>query len=318
MIKLPTMGCILIFSHYISMQEVINTGEYMAHSLSLSRGEDFYSYSSLVRQYPILTEAEELELALQIKNGQCKRSAEKLIVSHLRLVTSMAYKMRGYGLVLMDLVGEGTIGLMHAVKKFNPDIGKRFSVYASLWIKAFMQEYIIRSWSLVKIGTTVAQKKLFFHLKKVKAKILALQNDKSLSDQDYKLIAKDLSVKQSEVHEMDSRLSRGISLDEPISNESDNSSNLILVDTLADTTQCTETKVIDKDVVTKQKKILLTAINTLDARQADIITKRHLSDKVTPLHIIGKQYNISSERVRQLETMALKKITEHCYLNYRQ
>lgn len=283
--------------------------------LRIAQGEDFYSYSNLVRQYPMLTEKDEFELGYKIQKNQCKESAEKLILSHLKLVTSIAYRMRSYGIVLMDLVGEGTIGLMHAVRKFDPSHGKRFSAYAGLWIKAFMQEYIIKSWSLVKIGTTVAQKKLFFHLKKVKSKILAIDNNHSLSDKGYKEVAMELSVDQSIVKEMESRLNPTISLDAPTSTDDSDNSEMTLHHSLADNSETTESRVIKEDSSNKQKELLLKAMTTLDNRAIDIVTRRHLSDKITPLHVLGKEYKISSERVRQIEKSALEKITKYCHSN---
>ena len=203
---------------------------------------------------------------------------------------------------------------MHAVKKYNPNIGVRFSGYAKLWIKAYIQEYIIKTWSIVKIGTTVAQKKLFFHLKKVKESILSIENKASLSSNDYEVVARELSVSSSEVKEMDLRLNKGISLEAPIGNEEE--SGMKVLDYLEDATQNTELLVLNNDTDRKKQKLLKKAISQLNSREAEIITNRHLKERADTLDILSKKYNISRERVRQIESAALAKITEYCQRHY--
>src|SRR3989338_4049382 len=210
----------------------------------------------------------------------------------------------------MDLIGEGSIGLMQAVKKYNPNIGVRFSGYGKLWIKAYIQEYIIKTWSLVKIGTTVAQKKLFFHLRKAKEAILAIDKQTSLSNDNYDAIANQLSVSSSEVKEMDLRLSVDISLDQDNEDEEGSSNNLL--SRLADKNQSVELEVSESQTRNLQRKLIAQALDNLTPRQAEIIRSRHLKDKADTLEILSKRYNISRERIRQIENVALAKVTEYC------
>jgi RNA polymerase sigma-32 factor len=276
--------------------------------------DSYPGYLSSIRQYPVLTEEEELELAKDVFDNKSRKSAEKLVVSHLRLVAKIAFTMRGYGIALMDLISEGSVGLMHAVRKFNPNIGVRFSGYAKLWIKAYIQEYIIKTWSLVKIGTTVAQKKLFFHLRKAKEAILVIDKQSSLSRDNYDTIAKQLSVSSSEVKEMDLRLSGDISLDQDNEDEEGNSNNLL--SRLADKNQSVELEVSESQTRNLQRRLIEQALDNLTPRQAEIIRSRHLKDKADTLEVLSSKYKISRERIRQIEKDALAKVTDYCRINY--
>lgn len=286
----------------------------MSQSLIALYNDNYHGYLTHIRQYPMLTEEEELILARDIFNNKSKESAEKLVLSHLKLVAKIAFTMRGYGIALMDLIGEGSIGLMHAVKKYNPNIGVRFSGYAKLWIKAYIQEYIIRTWSLVKIGTTVAQKKLFFHLRKAKEAILSIDKQSSLSRENYEMIAKDLSVSSSEVKEMDLRLNGDISLDQD--NEDEEGSGNNLLSRLVDKNQSVELEVSESQNKHLQTTLLKQALNILKPRQAEIIKCRYLKDRADTLEVLSAKYNISRERVRQIEHDAMAKIKKYCLEHY--
>ncbi len=272
----------------------------------------YKDYISYIRQYPMLSEEEELRYARDVYENKSKDSAEKLVVSHLKLVIKVAYTMRGYGLALMDLVSEGSIGLMNAVKKFNPNLGYRFATYAKWWIKAYMQEYVMKSWSLVKIGTTVAQKKLFFNLKKAKDRILSLDGGRGLSGQEYTGIAQELSVTAQEVREMDARLSYDISLDGSIDGEE---GGRTLLDDLG-APDDTENIAVTKQINTRQQELISEALKMLSARDVDIIRSRHFNDEPETLEKIASRYGISKERVRQLEKVGLEKITKYCRAKY--
>ena len=276
--------------------------------------DSYQGYLSSIRQYQILTAEEELVLAKDVFDNKSRKSAEKLVVSHLRLVAKIAFTMRGYGIALMDLISECSVGLMHAVRKFNPNVGVRFSGYAKLWIKAYIQEYIIKTWSLVKIGTTVAQKKLFFHLRKAKEAILVIDKQSSLSRDNYDTIAKQLSVSSSEVKEMDLRLSGDISLDQDNEDEEGNSNNLL--SRLADKNQSVELEVSESQTRNLQRRLIEQALANLTPRQAEIIRSRHLKDKTDTLEVLSKKYNVSKERIRQIESSALQKVMQYCRSNY--
>lgn len=277
-------------------------------SIARYGNEGYLSYLAQIRQYPILTEKEEERLARAVYDRQDVKSVEKLVTSHLRLVAKLAFTMRGYGMAIMDLIGEGCIGLMQAVKKFNPYLGVRFSAYAKWWIKAHIQEYIMRSWSLVKMGTTVGQKRLFFHLRKAKEKILSIHNTLYLTNEDCRTIARELSVTSKEVKEMDLRFNTDISIDTANNEEGET----IGLDILADQEEGTETKVAETQEKSKRLNMLERAIELLDDRQADIIRNRHFKEKAVSLQELGKKYGISTERVRQVEKDTLQKIKEFC------
>ena len=269
-------------------------------------------YLQEIRKYPMLSAEEEYVLAKAVADHQDINAAHQLVTSHLKLVVKIALSMRGYGISLMDLISEGNIGLMHAVKKFNPELGHRLSTYAMWWIKASIQEYVIKSWSMVKIGTTVAQKKLFFNLNKVKQKIRNFhsRNHDHLSNEDVDLIATQLNVTHQEVKEMDSRLSgNDYSLDNPINN--DDGDGATMLEYIPENRANQETVLSYSQEESLKKKIFNEAISTLNEREQAIISARHLQDDPETLDVLSKKYNISRERIRQIETRALEKLKEY-------
>lgn len=286
-------------------------GEIMSSVFLSSSSTSLKQYLQEIKQYPILEEKEEQLLFERMHNSKDVKAAELLVTSHLKLVVKIAYSMKNYNVALLDLINEGSIGLMHAVKKYKLGVGGRLASYATLWIKAYMHEYIIKSFSLVRIGTTTAQKKLFFHLRKAKNKILSLHNKEHLSKEDTQTLAKELSVSPKEVSDMDSRLSGTSSLDAPISC-GDDGSELNLLGTLSDKTIDIETSVATSQEKDCQRKMLAQALATLSEREKYIMTKRHLADKATTLDVIAKEYKVSKERIRQIEAAALQKLQRFC------
>jgi RNA polymerase sigma-32 factor len=266
-------------------------------------------YLQEIKKYPILSAAEEYILAKAVVEHQDINAAHKLVTSHLKLVVKIASTMRGYGLALMDLIAEGNIGLMHAVKKFNPDLGFRLSTYAMWWIKAAMQEFIIKSWSLVKIGTTIAQKKLFFNLNKIKRKIRSIHghSNDALTNNDITAVANQLNVSLDEVKEMDIRLKGSdYSLDTPIYNNEGNVTTLL--EHIPETGANQETLLSHNEEASIKKKLFNQALSSLNERERDIIKARHLQEVPETLDILSKRYNISRERIRQIETRAMEKL----------
>jgi RNA polymerase sigma-32 factor len=271
----------------------------------------FSRYLAEARSFPILEAEDEYMLAKRVQLYQDPESANKLITSHLRLVAKLAFQLRGYGMALMDLVAEGHIGLMHAVKKFDPDKGFRFSTYAMWWIKASMQEFIIKSWSIVKIGTTAAQKKLFFNLGKIKKKIANITGRNFLDNDDIQSTAMQLDVSYEEVKEMDSRLSNDdFSLDAPISNS--NEEEICALDLIEESRPNQEYLMIENDEYSSRKKKLAHALAQLNERERDVIASRHLSESPLTLEDLSKKYAISKERIRQIESRAFEKIKSIC------
>ena len=282
--------------------------------LPVTSDQELSSYLKKVNSYPLLTPEEEFELAEKVFKQQDITAAHTLVTTHLKLVVKIAMQMNHYKMSLMDLIAEGSIGLMHAVKKFNPYLGNRLSTYATWWIKASITEYIIKSWSLVKIGTTVAQKKLFFNLNKLKRKILDAQNNNTLTDSDAKNIAKQLSVSPEEVKEMDMRLGRSASLDENLSSSEEDS--YTLMDSLEDKSANHELVVADAQDGNHKKQTLLKALDTLNEREKAIILARKLQEKAATLDELSKTYKISRERVRQIENKAMEKVKTFCLENH--
>ncbi|MEQ9115180.1 MAG: RNA polymerase sigma factor RpoH [Rickettsiales bacterium] len=282
----------------------------------LSADLTFSNYVNEVKKYPTLTAEEEYMLAKRVLEYHDADAAHKLVTSHLKLVAKMAYKMRGYGVALMDLVSEGNIGLMHAVKKFDPDLGHRFSTYAMWWIKAAMQEFVIKSWSLVKIGTTAAQKKLFFNLNKAKKRMNSLSNvnHDQLDDASAVELAKELNVSQKELKDMNGRLAGGdISLDQNLNK--DGESGVAAIDLIPESRINQEASFIASENQEKQKRLFSEAFQTLDEREKKIISSRHLGEEIKTLSDLSKEYDISTERVRQIESRAIEKIKKYCLLN---
>jgi RNA polymerase sigma-32 factor len=257
-----------------------------------------------IKKFPLLEAKEEYMLAKAWKNQGDVKAAHKLVTSHLRLVAKIASGYRGYGLPLSDLISEGNIGMMHAVKRFEPEKGFRLATYAMWWIKASIQEYILRSWSLVKIGTTAAQKKLFFNLKKIKSKISAIEDGDLTPDQVDK-IATELSVPHKEVISMNRRISGSdYSLNSPVTD--DNSGEW--QDWLEDDTQNQEVSFADTEEYLIKKNILSDSLEYLNERERDIISERQLSENPLTLEELSHRYGVSRERIRQIEAKAFEKL----------
>ena len=262
------------------------------------------NYLTQIKKFPILNPEEEYMLAKRWKNRGDLKSAQKLITSHLRLVAKIAMGYRGYGLPVNEIISEGNIGLMQAVKKFEPEKGFKLATYAMWWIKASIQEYVLRSWSLVKMGTTSAQKKLFFNLKKIKNQ-LAPNNSGDLNIEHVKEISKRLNVKQEEVVSMNRRLlGKEKSLNSPIKNGNDGEWQDWIIDDKIDQ----ELKFSNQQELTQRKKLMDNSMNILNPREKEILTARKLSDDIATLEDLSKKYKISRERVRQIETKAFEKL----------
>jgi len=261
-------------------------------------------YLTQIKKFPMLDAEEEYMLAKNWRERGNLKAAHKLVTSHLRLVAKIAMGYRGYGLPVNELISEGNIGLMQAVKKFDPDKGFRLATYAMWWIKASIQEYVLRSWSLVKMGTTTAQKKLFFNLKKLKNQIAPGQ-DGDLRDEQVKEISKRLDVESHEVINMNRRMmGQEKSLNDPIkSGETDEWQDWLVDDSLDQ-----ELIVSQKQEYDDKKELLHSAMKILNGREKEIIVARRLSEEPKTLEELSKKYKISRERIRQIETKAFEKL----------
>ena len=263
-------------------------------------------YLQQIKKFPILEAKEEYMLAKSWRDRGDIRAAQKLVTSHLRLVAKIAIGYKGYGLPVSELVSEGNIGLMQAVKKFDPEKGFRLATYAMWWIKASIQEYILRSWSLVKIGTTTAQKKLFFNLKKLKNQI-APRTEGDLRDEHVKDIAKKLNVTENEVVSMNRRLSgREHSLNAPIGEDGDE-----WQDWIVDNDMDQEVKLAQQEEMEQRKNLLQDSIKILNDRERKILYARRLSEEQETLEDLSKKFKISRERIRQIENKAFEKLQKH-------
>ena len=262
------------------------------------------NYLTRIKKFPILSAEEEYMLAKSWRDRGDLKSAQKLITSHLRLVAKIAMGYRGYGLPVSEMVSEGNIGLMQAVKKFEPDKGFRLATYAMWWIKASIQEYILRSWSLVKMGTTTAQKKLFFNLKKIKNQ-LSPNSTSDLNTEHVEEISKRLNVKKEEVVSMNRRLlGKEKSLNDPIKDGDGAEWQDWIVDDKIDQ----ELKLSHKQEFNQRKKLMDESMDILNPREKEILTARRLSEDITTLEDLSKKYNLSRERIRQIETKAFEKL----------
>ena len=261
-------------------------------------------YLQEIKKFPILTAEEEFMLARKYKEHGDTKAAHKLVTSHLRLVAKIAMGYRGYGLPVTDLISEGNVGIMQAVKKFDPEKGFRLATYAMWWIRAQIQEYVLHSWSLVKIGTTAAQKKLFFNLKKLKNQLISIDSG-NLSPENVREIASRLDVKEAEVIDMNNRLYSGDqSLNVKVSNEAETEWQDMLVDNNEIQAEILE----KKDELSYRKKIFKKALGVLTEREKEIITLRKLRDNPLKLEELSTKFNISRERVRQIEVKAFEKL----------
>tara|TARA_B100000579_G_scaffold376370_1_gene341814 strand:- start:621 stop:1520 length:900 start_codon:yes stop_codon:yes gene_type:complete len=261
-------------------------------------------YLAQIKKFPILDAEEEYMLAKNWKDRGNLKSAHKLVTSHLRLVAKIAMGYRGYGLPMSEIISEGNVGLMQAVKKFNPDKGFRLATYAMWWIKASIQEYVLRSWSLVKMGTTAAQKKLFFNLKKMKQQI-APREEGDLKKEQVEIISDKLNVKPEEVISMNRRMmSQEKSLNDPIKSDEKSEWQDWIVDQNLDQ----ELYVAQQQELGEKKSLLYQSIKILSDREREIIEARKLLDKPKTLDELSKKYSISRERIRQIETKAFEKL----------
>ena len=263
-------------------------------------------YLAQIKKFPMLDAEEEYMLAKNWRSTGNLKSAEKLVTSHLRLVAKIAMGYKGYGLPVSDMISEGNVGLMQAVKKFEPEKGFRLATYAMWWIKASIQEYIMRSWSLVKIGTTTAQKKLFFNLKKLKNQI-APKSEGDLKDEHVNEIAKKLDVNKEEVVSMNRRLSgKEHSLNVPIGEDGGE-----WQDWIVDKEMDQELKFAQKEEMDQRKDLLKDSIKILNDREKEILFARRLNDEPTTLENLSKKFKISRERIRQIENKAFEKVQKH-------
>jgi RNA polymerase sigma-32 factor len=273
---------------------------------TLSSPDALSAYLAQIRSFPMLSAEEEYMLAKRWREHGDRDAAHKLVTSHLRFVAKIAMGYRGYGLPIGDLISEGHIGLMQAVKKYDPDKGFRLATYAMWWIRASIQEYILHSWSLVKIGTTAAQKKLFFNLRRMKSKLGAL-DDHDLPPEQVTSIATDLKVSEREVIEMNRRLGGpDHSLNAPMRGDGEGESEW--QDFLAEGGEGLEAKLLNDSENNQRAKLLANAISRLDARERRIIQARALSDEPTTLEQLSEEFGVSRERVRQIESRAMTKV----------
>ena len=274
-------------------------------------GNNLFQYITEINKIPMLTEEEELFYAKEKDRGNIN-AAKILISSHLRLVVKIASKYKNYGLPMMDLISEGNIGLMRAIKTFDYRKGYKLATYSMWWIKAYIQEYILKTWSIVKIGTNAAQKKLFFNLKKIKNEILSYTTRKYLTNDDIKKISNTLNVSEQDVIDMDTRTTKG---DLFLNNKSKTEDDTEIID-LIPAKQALQDAVIDrKRTNAKNSQLLKDSLSILNDREREIIEMRRLTDSPLTLSEISKKCNISGERVRQIEARAIEKMREYALKN---
>ena len=275
-------------------------------SLTLSPEQGLSRYLSEIRKFPLLEKNEEFMLAQRWAQNQDAEAAERMVTSHLRLVAKIAMGYRGYGLPIGEVISEGNVGLMQAVKKFDPDKGFRLATYAMWWIRAAIQEYILRSWSLVKLGTTAAQKKLFFNLRRLKGEISAMEEG-DLRPENLTTIATKLGVTEDEVTSMNRRMSAGgdASLNAPIGGMDGEAE---WQDWIADDTPGQAERLAETDEFGARMSLLERAMESLNERERHIITERRLKEEPTTLEDLSTEYNVSRERIRQIEVRAFEKL----------
>lgn len=272
----------------------------------LTEENSLHAYLEEIRKFPVLSEEEENQLLRNFKENGDLAAAQKLITSHLRLAVKIALTYRRYGLPTADLISEANIGLMQAVKKFDTNKNVRLSTYAILWIKAALNDFVLRSWSLVKIGTVAAQKKLFYNLGRIKAR-LGIYENKELEPSVVKQIAQELVVDEKDVIEMNQRIGGDTSLNTAAHNNDDE--QMEKIDLLADKTQNIEGRLEQKQEAEVRRKILQTCLAKLNDREQYIVKNRMLTDSPQTLEDIGAKFNISRERVRQIEKKAFEKLS---------
>ena len=271
---------------------------------ALSPEQGLSRYLSEIRKFPMLEKNEEFMLARKWLENDDTEAAEKMVTSHLRLVAKIAMGYRGYGFPMAEVISEGNVGLMQAVKKFDPEKGFRLATYAMWWIRAAIQEYILRSWSLVKLGTTAAQKKLFFNLRRLKGEMKAL-DEGDLKPEQAKLIAEKLNVTEAEVYSMNGRMSGSdASLNVPMGTDGD----MEWQDWLADDDQGQAEEFADRQEYDARMDLLSNAMEDLNERERHILTERRLSEEPKTLEELSETYNVSRERIRQIEVRAFEKL----------
>src|SRR5471030_1438212 len=282
----------------------IETSNLPALPSSLSPEGNLSRYLSEIRKFPLLEPQQEFMLAKAWREHGDTKSAHQLVTSHLRLVAKIAMGYRGYGLPVAELISEGNVGMMQAVKRFDPDRGFRLATYAMWWIRASIQEYILHSWSLVKMGTTAAQKKLFFNLRRLKGQMQAI-DDGDLQPEQVAKIARVLDVPEQDVVSMNRRLAApDHSLNAPVRQDSEGEWQ----DWLVDESETQETAIADREELTGRKALLTGALKSLNERERHILIERRLKDNPTTLEDLSQQYNRSRERVRQIEVRAFEKL----------
>ena len=267
-------------------------------SLGLSR------YLEEIRKFPMLEPGEEFMLAKRWQQHEDKDAAEKLVTSHLRLVARIAMGYRGYGLPIGEVVSEGNVGLMQAVKRFEPDKGFRLATYAMWWIRASIQEYILRSWSLVKMGTTAAQKKLFFNLRRTKSQLQALEEG-DMKPETVKKIATKLGVTEEEVISMNRRLGGDASLNAPVRADSETGE---WQDWLVDESPSQEERFVENEELSRRKSYLTNALSVLNERERQVFEARRLREDPATLEELSVEFGVSRERIRQIEVRAFEKV----------
>jgi RNA polymerase sigma-32 factor len=281
----------------------------MAKSMNLPMISDaegsLNKYLQDIRKFPMLAPDEEFMLGKRWKEHGDTKAAHKLITSHLRLVAKIAMGYRGYGLPIGEVISEGNIGLMQAVKKFEPDKGFKLATYAMWWIKASIQEFVLRSWSMVKIGTTASQKKLFFNLRKIKGRIQALEEG-DLKPENVKYIAKTLGVEESDVISMNRRMGGDTSLNAPLRSDADGDGEW--QDWLVDDKDSQETVLVENQESAMRTGLLGEALTKLNDRERRVIEARKLQDEPATLDDLSKEFNVSRERIRQIEVRAFEKL----------
>ncbi len=273
-------------------------------SLALAPEGNLSRYLQEIRKFPMLAPEEEYTLAKNFRDRDDLDAANKLVTSHLRLVAKIAMGYRGYGLPIGELISEGNVGMMQAVKRFDPDRGFRLATYAMWWIRAAIQEYILHSWSLVKMGTTAAQKKLFFNLRKLKGQMQAIEEG-DLSPENVRKIAQDLDVAEADVVSMNRRLSSpDHSLNAPVRIDGEGEWQDWLVDERDDQ----ETELAEREELGRRRGLLTQALKSLNERERHILTQRRLQENPVTLEDLSQHYGISRERVRQIEVRAFEKL----------
>ena len=277
---------------------------------ALSEGS-LSDYLNEIKKFPMLSSEEEFMLAKAWVDHDDRKSAHRLVTSHLRLAAKIALGYRGYGLPINEVVSEANVGLMQAVKRFDPDKGFRLATYAMWWIKASIQEYILRSWSLVKMGTTSAQKKLFFNLRKAKNRI-GVMEDGELHPDNVKNIAENLNVSQDEVISMNRRMGGGDASLNVLVN-TNNEGTLEWQDWIEDEDSDHAAKFADKQELDSRRVLLKSALTSLNQRECEILTKRKLIDDPLTLEELSNEYNVSRERIRQIEVRAFEKLQKKMY-----